>query len=46
VVAVSSRRRWEIYGDPDPATNAVEVEVYWSLNASSGADPRTGLVLA
>ena len=28
-----TRRRWEIYGDPDPATNAVEVEVYWSLMA-------------
>jgi effector-binding domain-containing protein len=26
-------RRWEIYGDPDPATNAVDVEVYWSLMA-------------
>ena len=34
-----TRQRWEIYGDPDPATNAVEVEVYWSLMA-----PQRGLI--
>jgi effector-binding domain-containing protein len=25
--------RWEIYGDPDPATGAFEVDVFWSLVA-------------
>ena len=26
--------RWEVYGDPDPSTGAVDVEVYWLLTAS------------
>ena len=28
-----TRRRWEVYGDPDPATHEFDVEVYWSLMA-------------
>ena len=24
-------RRWEIYGDPDPATGDFDVEVFWSI---------------
>jgi effector-binding domain-containing protein len=24
-------RRWEVYGDPDPATGHFDVEVYWSV---------------
>ena len=26
-----TRQRWEIYGDPDPATGEYEVEVFWSV---------------
>jgi effector-binding domain-containing protein len=26
--------RWEIYGDPDPSTGAVDVEVFWLLAAA------------
>jgi effector-binding domain-containing protein len=26
-------RRWEIYGDPDPATGDFDVDVFWSLVA-------------
>lgn len=25
------RQRWEIYGDPDPATGEFEVDVFWSV---------------
>jgi hypothetical protein len=25
--------RWEIYGDPDPATGDFEVNVFWSVAA-------------
>lgn len=26
--------RWEVYGDPDPATGHFDVDVYWSLASS------------
>jgi effector-binding domain-containing protein len=29
-------QRWEVYGDPDPATGDFEVQVFWSLAAPAG----------
>jgi hypothetical protein len=26
---------WEMYGDPDPSTGSVDVDVFWSLVATT-----------
>jgi effector-binding domain-containing protein len=32
-----SRVRWEIYGDPDPASGDFDVEVFWAIAGPSAA---------